>query len=321
MDRQKLLITGGRGFLGTELASALDGTYDIILTSTDPSEDSPSGESSRWPEVGVDITDLDSLRATFEEVRPDVIIHAAAMKSVGEAERDPLECADVNVMGSQNVARAAMEKGCGVVVGLSSTRAAPPTSDTYGLTKAIMERLFCSLDGKTDTRFVTVRLGNIAWSPGSVLPIWQEMLDESGVIGTTGPSMRRFFLSVEDAIDIIRVAVDRVSDLHGRVLARHLKQARVQDVLDRFVALKGGMWEEAERRLGDKEDEILVGELELPYCTPTVFDRVTHYVLHFNQKAAEPMSAAVSTQTVDALTEAEIDAMIMQQSPATQGAS
>lgn len=316
MKRNKLLITGGLGFLGTSLASALEDDYEVVLLSG-RGTDSPIEEGSRWPIVGAEISDLESVRTVFAEVRPDVVIHTAAMKSVGQAEKEPLQCADVNVIGSQNVARAAMENGCRLVVGVSSTRAAPPTGDTYGLTKAIMERMFCSLDGKSDTRFVTVRLGNIAWSPGSVLPLWQTMLDESGVMGTTGPSMRRFFMNVSDAVELLRMAVDRVDEFRGQVLARHLKQAQVKDVLGRFVKLKGGTWEQADERPGDKQDEILVGDLELPYCSKTTEDGVTHYVLHFNEKAEEPMPKEVSTLSVEALSDAEIDEMIMQ--PAAVG--
>jgi FlaA1/EpsC-like NDP-sugar epimerase len=320
MKREKLLITGGHGFVGTRLASAFENTYDVVMMSTGRETPPISEQPVRWSAVCADITNLESVRRTFEETRPDLVIHTAAMKSVSQSEKEPLHCADLNVVGSQNIARAAMEKGCRVVVGLSSTRAAPPTVDTYGLTKAIMERMFCSLDGKTDTRFVVVRLGNIAWSPGSVLPIWQRMLDESGVIETTGPSMRRFFMNLEDAVDLIRAAVERVTEFHGQVLARHVKQAQVKDVLLRFVALNGGSWQEVERRLGDKEDEILVGDLELPYCTRITSESMTHYRLHFNKKTQAPMSREVSTQTAEALTQAEIDYMVLQQSLAARGA-
>jgi FlaA1/EpsC-like NDP-sugar epimerase len=95
-----------------------------------------------------------------------------------------MEAIDINVIGSQHVARVAMELGVETVIGISTDKASPPVRNTYALTKALMERMFCSLNGKTATKFVCVRFGNLAWSTGSVLPIWKRMIDQSGVIGT-----------------------------------------------------------------------------------------------------------------------------------------
>src|SRR5262249_33157336 len=124
----------------------------------------------------------------------------AATKFVDLAEKLPLECVDVNVLGSENVARVSMEYEVQTVIGISTDKATPPVRNTYGLTKALMERVFCGLDGKTKTRFLCVRYGNVAWSTGSVLPIWKKMHEETGVIGTTGPDMRRFFFTVDEAV-------------------------------------------------------------------------------------------------------------------------
>src|SRR5688500_1638163 len=150
----------------------------------------------------MDVANIESVRDVFTEVKPDVVIHAAATKFVDLAERQPMECVDVNVVGSQNVARVAVEKAVQKVVGISTDKASPPVRNTYGLSKALMERVFCSMNGKTDTRFVSVRYGNVAWSTGSVLPIWKKMHETTGVIGTTGPDMRRFFFTVDEAVKL-----------------------------------------------------------------------------------------------------------------------
>jgi len=310
MQMKNVLITGGSGFLGRGLALALKAAHNVVLASEDRELNRLAEESTGCPARVVDVTDIHSLRTAFAETRPEIVIHAAARKSVPEAEKRPLECTDVNVIGSQNVARVAMENDCSMVVGISSTRAAPPTGDTYGLTKAIMERMFCSLNGKTATRFAAVRLGNIAWAAGSVLPAWQQMLDESGVIKSTGPEMRRFFLTNGEAVHLVLACIDRIEEFQGRVLARRIKQAQVKDILLKFVELKGGTWEQSEGRRGDKADEMLIGELELPYCREVMFDGSTHYVLGFNDKAAKPMTEAISTANVEPLSTEEIVRLI-----------
>jgi FlaA1/EpsC-like NDP-sugar epimerase len=110
-----------------------------------------------------------------------------------------MECIDINVIGSQNMARIAMEKGVKKFIAVSTDKAAPPVGNIYGHSKAIMERMYCSLDKKGDTRFVCTRFGNIAWSTGSVFPIWQRMVKENGIIESTGPEQRRFFFLADEA--------------------------------------------------------------------------------------------------------------------------
>src|SRR5262249_54012765 len=158
-----------------------------------------------------------------------IIIHAAATKFVDLAEKEPMECVDVNVVGSQNVARVAVDRSVDTVIGISTDKASPPVRNTYGLSKALMERLFCSMDSKTDTQFVCVRYGNVAWSTGSVLPIWKAMHETSGVIRTTGPEMRRFFFTVDEAVSLVLTAMQHVKELRGKVLSRRMKAARIAD--------------------------------------------------------------------------------------------
>jgi UDP-glucose 4-epimerase len=176
-----------------------------------------------------------------------------------------------------------------------------------------MERLFCSLNPKTDTLFTSVRLGNIAWSTGSVLPIWQRMLDEGAEITTTGPESRRFFLGVDDAVKLVNLCIERADELQGKVLAPRYRQAQVKDVLAKFVELKGGSWKQGEARPGERAEEVLVGDLELPYCHEVEFDGAAHYLLDFNTKAVKPLESLVSTGNVEPLSAAEIERLIAQQ--------
>jgi FlaA1/EpsC-like NDP-sugar epimerase len=198
--KNKILITGGTGFLGQKLALALKDKNEVILGGRDNKRNLQAFEYTQCQTIPLDVVNIESVRDAINAYKPNIIIHAAATKFVDLAEVQPMECVDVNISGSQNVARVAMDKGVDVVLGISTDKASPPIRNTYGLTKALMERMYCSLDEKTITKFACVRYGNVAWSTGSVLPIWKNMHEQTGLIKTTGPEMRRFFFTVEEAV-------------------------------------------------------------------------------------------------------------------------
>jgi FlaA1/EpsC-like NDP-sugar epimerase len=301
-----ILITGGTGFLGKRLALALREDHRVVLGARNQKQSAEARAFTGCDVLPLDVASIESVRDAFVAARPDVVIHAAATKFVDLAERQPLECVDVNVVGSQNVARVAMERSVDTVVGISTDKASPPVRNTYGLSKAMMERVFCSLDGVTDTKFLCVRYGNVAWSTGSVLPIWKHMHEETGTIGTTGPDMRRFFFTVDEAVELVLTALDNADTLHGTVLSRRMKAARIGDILDLWVAKRGGRWERIEGRPGERTDEILVGDLELPYASERMFHGIQHFVISFNQKAETPLLQGLSSATAERLTDEEI---------------
>lgn len=301
-----ILVTGGTGFLGRRLGIALKEKANVVLTGRNNKQNMLAESFAGCRVLPMDVANIESVRDVFTEVKPDVVIHAAATKFVDLAERQPMECVDVNVVGSQNVARVAVEKAVQKVVGISTDKASPPVRNTYGLSKALMERMFCSMNGKTDTRFVSVRYGNVAWSTGSVLPIWKKMHETTGVIGTTGPDMRRFFFTVDEAVNLVLTALDNIETLQGKVLSRRMKAAQIKDVLDLWIAHKGGSWQQIEGRPGERVDEFLIGDLELPYTLETGFDGITHYIISFNEKVRVPLAVGLSSANTERLTDEEI---------------
>jgi UDP-N-acetylglucosamine 4,6-dehydratase/5-epimerase len=305
-----VLITGGTGFLGRRLAQALRDTFEVVLGARNGKQNALAASETGCPALPLDVARIESVRDVVIETRPELIIHAAATKFVDLAERLPMECVDVNVVGSQNVARVAIERDVRIVVGISTDKAAPPVRNTYGLSKALMERMFCGLDRSEATRFTCVRYGNVAWSTGSVLPAWKEMHDRTGVIGSTGPHMRRFFFSVDEAVALVRTAVDSIDLVGGRVLARQMKAALIRDLLDTWTARFGGSWKQIAGRPGERDDEFLIGALELPYTEPLRIATVPHYLISFNQKAASPLADVLSSANTTPLTEAEMLALI-----------
>jgi UDP-N-acetylglucosamine 4,6-dehydratase/5-epimerase len=301
-----LLITGGTGFLGKRLALALKDCHRVILTGRNQKNNDRARDFTGCEVAPMNVAHIESVRDCVVEFRPDIIIHAAATKFVDLAEKYPMECIDVNVVGSQNVARVAMEHAVKVVVGISTDKASPPIRNTYGLSKALMERLFCSMDGKSTTRFTCVRYGNVAWSTGSVLPLWKRMHAKDGLIGTTGPQMRRFFFTVDEAARLVLTALGNIDLIHGKVLSRMMKAAQIQDILDMWVTEKGGSWRVIEGRPGERIDEYLIGDLELPYTEEVTFDGIPHYVISFNKGVAKPIAFGLSSANSERLSSDEI---------------
>jgi UDP-N-acetylglucosamine 4,6-dehydratase/5-epimerase len=308
--KETVLITGGTGFLGKRLAIQLKDKYRVILTGRNNKQNMAAKQFTGCEIAPMDISSIESVRDAFREFKPNIVIHAAATKFVDLAEKFPMECVDVNVTGSQNIARVAVENGVDIVIGISTDKAAPPVRNTYGLSKALMERIFCSMNGKSRTKFTCVRYGNVAWSTGSVFTIWKKMLQEKGVIGTTGPEMRRFFFTVDEAVNLVMAALNHIDEVQGKVLSRKMKAAKVEDILKVWTKDKGGKYEKIEGRPGERDDEFLIGELELPYTEEINYNGITHYLISFNDKVSKPVQVGLSSANTDKLTDEEILAII-----------
>ncbi len=304
--QQKVLITGGTGFLGRHLALALKAKYDVTITGRNNKQNFYAGQISGCKTMPMDVTNIESVRDVIVEVKPDIVIHAAATKFVDLSEVQPMECIDVNVVGSQNVVRVALDKKVKSLIGISTDKAAPPIRNIYGLSKAAMERMFSSMDGKTDTKVMSVRYGNVAWSTGSVLPIWKRMHEETKLIGTTGPDMTRFFFTVNEAVNLVVAGLDNIDTLHGKVLSRTMRAASIRELLDVWIENFGGKWEKIEGRPGDRNYEALISEVETRFTTTQMINGILHYVITFNKEQNNCLKEAVTSDNAERLTKQEL---------------
>lgn len=304
--KKKLLITGGTGFLGRNLAIKLKEEYDVYLTARNNKQNAYAKSVCGCEVLPMDVSNIDSVRDIINQVRPHIIIHAAATKFVDLSEKQPMECIDINVVGSQNVARVAIDKDVEIVIGISTDKAAPPIRNTYGLSKALMERAFCSMNNNGNTKFSCVRYGNVVWSTGSVLPIWKKMWDETKLIKSTGPEMRRFFFSVDEAVNLVCTAINNINDISGKVLSREMKSAKMEDLLNEWTNKKGGNWEKTLGRPGERNDEILIGESELPYTTEINYNGIKHFIISFNEKSLNPTDFSLTSENAIRLSSEEM---------------
>ena len=304
---KKLLITGGSGFLGQHLGRRLKNQFEVVLASRNQKALFAIGNKLGVETAPLDVASYSATYELFKRVRPDVVIHAAATKFVDLAEKYPNDCIDTNIRGSQNVARAAIENDVSYVVGISTDKASPPISNIYGLTKAVMEKLFVSLNDVAGTRFSCVRYGNVAWSTGSVFPIWQQMLREKGRILTTGPEMSRFFFPVTDAVGLIQTAIKHENIIAGKVLSLPMKGAEVRRILDLWTKETETTWELGPRRPGDRDLEYLISEIEKRKTAQISLEGKDFFLLDLNaHQVVDHLPDEYSSRTANQLTDSEI---------------
>jgi FlaA1/EpsC-like NDP-sugar epimerase len=132
------------------------------------------------------------------------------------------------------------------------------------------------------------------------------MQEASGVISSTGPDMRRFFFTVDQAVELVLCAIRHVDALGGRILARPMKVAEIRDLLGTWVELYGGRWEQIAERLGDRPDETIVGGAERAYTELVELDGADRYVISPTVRAAQPIGREISSATEARLSEREM---------------
>lgn len=302
----KILITGGTGFLGRHLGSRLKTNHEVILTGRNNKQNQFAQYMTKCDVVPMDISNIESVRDVFSYYKPELVIHAAATKFVDLSEKNPMECVDVNVTGSQNVARVSIQTGVKQVLGISTDKAAPPVRNIYGLSKAMMEKMFCLSNGKTDTQFACVRYGNVVWSTGSVFPIWEKMIQTENIIRTTGPNMFRFFFTVEDAVDLVESAMNNFSFVNGKILSQQMRASEMIKIIETWNKLTGSTWEKMESRPGERQVEYLVGDAELEYTEEITLNEKRYFLLHQNNKPENSIKEVIHSGNSSQLTEDEI---------------
>ncbi len=212
-----LMITGGTGSFGNAVLNRFLRTdiREIRIFSRDEKkqDDMRHDFQVKMPEVADkikfyigDVRDIQSCKNAMRGV--DYIFHAAALKQVPSCEFFPMEAVKTNVIGTENVLTAAIEEGVEAVICLSTDKAAYPIN-AMGITKAIEEKVAVAksrMSGKT--KICCTRYGNVMCSRGSVIPLWIDQIKAGNPITVTEPSMTRFIMSLEEAVDLVLFAFE-----------------------------------------------------------------------------------------------------------------
>jgi O-antigen biosynthesis protein WbqV len=213
---RRVLVTGAGGTIGGELARQVAALGPAMLTLLDHGEyvlyEIDLELRERHPELPrrallADVRDEARMRRLMDELRPELVFHAAALKHVPMVENDPLEGVLTNAFGTRVVAEAARAAGCQLMVFISTDKAVNPTS-VMGATKRLAEMYCQALDkqaraGDGTMRCITVRFGNVLGSTGSVVPLFRRQLERGGPLTVTHPDMRRYFMTVREAVGLV----------------------------------------------------------------------------------------------------------------------
>ena len=253
-----LLITGGTGSFGNAVLNRFLNT-DIgeirVFSRDEKKQDDMRHEfQAKMPDVADkikfyigDVRDLASVKNAMNGV--DYIFHAAALKQVPSCEFFPIEAVKTNVLGTENVLTAAIEAGVKNIVCLSTDKAAYPVN-AMGTSKAMMEKVIVAKSRTVSpekTKICCTRYGNVMCSRGSVIPLWIEQIRNGQPITITEPTMTRFIMSLEEAVDLVLFAFEHGES--GDILVQKAPACTIKTQAEAVCELFGG----------DKENIKIIG--------------------------------------------------------------
>ena len=253
---RRVLVTGGGGSIGRELCRQIlecapaelvllgHGENSIFESERDlrhfmsrrrPLADQPDATQIR--SVIADIRFGDRIRSVMDEVKPDIVFHAAAHKHVGLMERNPAEAISNNVLGTKNVVDAAVAADVQNLVMISTDKAVNPTN-VMGASKRVAEMIVLDAARRTQRAFVTVRFGNVLGSRGSVVPIFQRQIAAGGPVTVTDPEVRRYFMTIPEAVQLVLQA--GVLGKGGEVFLLDMGEpVRIAEMAETLIRLSG----------------------------------------------------------------------------------
>ena len=250
LQNRSVLVTGAGGSIGSEIVRQVCAfrPRKIILFDIDETELHnlaltlnrlfPTLQEAIHFITG-DVRDALRLREVFAELRPEIVFHAAAYKHVPMMEYNPKEAVKVNIFGTWNLVRTAVQYGVLKFVMISTDKAVRPTS-VMGATKRMAEYLCRACDGLGDgpTQFVSVRFGNVLGSRGSVLPLFLDQLKHGQSLTVTHRDMKRYFMTIPEAVTLVLQA--SVIGRGGEVLVLDMGEpAKIMDLAERLIRIHG----------------------------------------------------------------------------------
>lgn len=247
MKGKTLMITGGTGSFGSTVLNRFltsdIGEIRIFSRDEKKQDDMRHDYQVKYPEhadklqfyIG-DVRDIDSVRNAMHGV--DYIFHAAALKQVPSCEFFPIEAVKTNVLGTENVLTAAIEEGVETVVCLSTDKAAYPVN-AMGTSKAMMEKVIVAkARNSKKTKICCTRYGNVMCSRGSVIPLWIDQIKAGNPITITEPTMTRFIMSLDEAVDLVLFAFE--NGVSGDILVQKAPACTIETQAKAVMQLFGG---------------------------------------------------------------------------------
>lgn len=266
LSDKSILITGGTGSFGQKMMRRLIRDFNPRRVAVYSRGEHPHVEimnSLNAAEMKVfrsfigDVRDQERLKMAMRGV--DIVIHAAALKHVPIAEYNPFECIGTNIIGAENVARAAIDSGVQQVIALSTDKACDPIN-LYGATKLASDKIFVAANsyaGQSGTRMCVVRYGNVVGSQGSVVPLFQQMVaDGVESIPITDEKMTRFWITLDQAVDFVLSSMSLMRG--GEIFVPKIPSMNVMDLKEAIAP--GIPHEIIGKRPGEKMHEVMISQ-------------------------------------------------------------
>ena len=246
LEGKRILITGAGGSIGAELGrqiaqfdpqllALLDFDETELFHISQEMKEHHSGLSI-LPVLG-DILNKDKMATVFNHVNPQLVFHAAAYKHVPVMEDFPEEAIRVNILGTKILGELSQQHGVEKFIFISTDKAVNPTS-IMGASKRVAEMMVTHLNHQEKTQFLAVRFGNVLGSRGSVIPIFQEQIKKGGPVTVTHPEMKRYFMTIPEAVLLVLQAGSMGKG--GEVLVLDMgEQVKIYDVACELIRLSG----------------------------------------------------------------------------------
>ena len=283
LNNKTILITGGTGSFGHHFVNYVLEHYQpkkIIIYSRDEFKQfNMQNEYKKFDKflrffIG-DVRDKERLARALNGV--DYVIHAAALKQVPACEYNPIEAIKTNINGACNVIDACLDKGIKKVIALSTDKSVSPVN-LYGSTKMVSDKLFAAANaysGADGTKFAVVRYGNVAGSRGSVIPFFQNIIDQGGrELPITDYRMTRFWISLEEGVKLVIKALEESRG--GETFISKIPSFKITDLAQ--AMLPGCEMPEIGIREGEKLHECMVPMEDSPHT----YEYDSHYIIYPN---------------------------------------
>ena len=300
-----ILVTGGSGTIGAAFINEVKD--DFYIVSMARNEKAQVALKRQFPNIDIrmgSVENMMELEGIYKKFAPDIVIHAAAMKHVDTAEKQPSVAIKSNIIGSLNIIELSSKYNVPITIGISTDKACNP-DNVYGQSKYLMERLFQEHD-TPKVRFLNCRFGNVAWSNGSVLPFWKRLYLKGEPLPVTHPEMTRLMFSRASAAKLILKAIELNTEIKEYfILSKKMKKINMLEMA-KLISTKVKI---VGLREGEKIDEELVSYDELEFASAIGDDYVIINPSTIS-RGEYKLSEGISSSNAQAMSEKEMKEII-----------
>ena len=303
--KKKVFITGASGTVGKAFIKEYYNLYDIY--SYTRNEKSQVALKREFPNVEIiigSIEDIHTLDCAIANIDIDIMIHAAALKHVDTAEKQPSQAIKINLLGTLNVLEICQKYNIKKVIGISTDKACSP-DNVYGMSKYLMEKLFEEYHSP-NLNTVCCRFGNVAWSNGSVLPFWLNVKESNKPLPITDIEMTRLIFTSKEAARLINKSITLADDLDSFfILSKKMKACKMID-LARLISDETTI---IGLRPGEILSEDLISSKEVKYAYQLIDDKAEYIVIIKNNESnllGEKLTNPVNSITAEEMNKEEM---------------